>query len=205
MKKVLVLAATVVFVGFFVFLSFINVSAQRKATFPFYVYKDKLNRGNHYCPSGWMGDYAAIKINDNWKENPYEGKTCIKWSYSGEPTQGAGWAGVFWQSPPNNWGSIPGGYDLTGAKKITFYAKGETGDEIVEFKIGGIMGDYSDTTERTTGPVNLTIEWKRYSIEDLDQEDITSIIGGFCWVVAGVDVPENGITFYLDEIVYHAE
>ncbi|RKX90882.1 MAG: hypothetical protein DRP84_12450 [Spirochaetes bacterium] len=182
-------------------LSAFEVQAQRKATFPFYIYKDKLSRGNHYCPSGWMGDYSAIRLNDNCKEDPYKGKTCMKWTYSGEATEGASWAGVFWQNPPNNWGKIKGGYDLTGAKKLTFWARGEKGGEIVEFKVGGITGDYSDTTEVTTGPISLTKDWKQYTI-DLSDEDLSYISGGFCWVASALDVPEGGITFYLDEIVY---
>ena len=204
MRKILMLIVAAVLIGSFIGLTMVDAQAQKKATFPFYVYKDKVSRENHYCASGWMGDYGAIKINDNWKENPKDGQSCMKWSYSGEPTQGAAWAGCFWQNPPNNWGKIKGGYDLTGAKKVTFWARGEKGGEIVEFKIGGMMGDYSDTTERTTGPIGLTKEWKEYTI-DLTDEDLSYMSGGFCWVVAGTDVPEEGITFYLDEIVYEQE
>jgi hypothetical protein len=179
-----------------------NANAQgKKVEFPFYVYYDHLARDNHYIPSGWMGDYGAIRVKSAWKENPHSGQTSMRWTYSGEPTQGAGWAGVFWQNPANNWGKVKGGYDLSGATKLTFWARGEKGGEIVEFKIGGIMGDYSDTTEVSTGPVSLTKEWKQYVI-DLKGEDLSYISGGFCWVVSQVDVPEGGITFYLDDIVY---
>ena len=201
MKRTLTLLILAVAVVGLISLSAFEAQAQRKATFPFYIYKDKLSRLNHYIASGWMGDYSAIKLNDNYKEDPYEGKTCMEWTYSGEATQGASWTGVFWQNPANNWGKIKGGYDLSGAKKLTFWARGEKGGEVVEFKIGGITGQYSDTAEVTTGPIELTKDWKQYTI-DLTGRDLSYIVGGFCWVASATDVPEGGITFYLDEIVY---
>jgi len=65
----------------------------------FYVYADKGARVNHFAPSGWMGDYGDIKIDDGFAENPADGRTCIKVSYSAKGTQGANWAGVYWQAP----------------------------------------------------------------------------------------------------------
>src|SRR3981081_2097857 len=83
----------------------------------FYVYADKGARVNHFAPSGWMGDYGDIKIDDGWTENPADGHTSIKVSYSAKGTQGANWAGVYWQHPANNWGDKPGGFDLSNMKK----------------------------------------------------------------------------------------
>ena len=37
-----------------------------KGGFPFYIYTDCFSRLNHYIPSGWMGDYGDLKINDKW-------------------------------------------------------------------------------------------------------------------------------------------
>lgn len=201
MKKLLTLTLAVAVIAAIVGTALIEVQAQRKANFPFYVYKDKMSRENHYIPSGWMGDLGAIRLNDGWTDNPHSGRTCQQWKYSGELTQGAGWAGVFWQNPANNWGKIKGGYNLTGASRFSIWARGEKGGEVVEFKIGGITGEYSDTTERTTGPVTLTKEWKQYTI-GLEDADLSYIGGGFCWVSTSVDAPEEGVTFYLDDIVY---
>jgi hypothetical protein len=121
--------------------------------------------------------------------------------YSAQKKQGAGWAGIYWQDPPNNWGNAKGGYDLTGAKKLTFYAKGEKGGEVVaEFKIGGMRGEYSDSTSVSIGPVTLTPEWKQYEI-DLKNEDLSLVIGGFSFVISAMENP-NGATFYLDEIIF---
>jgi hypothetical protein len=165
----------------------------------FYVYTDKGSPLNHYIPSGWMGDYGDLKLNDGYAVNPKSGKTSIQWIYSGRSKQGANWAGCFWQNPANNWGSRMGGYDLRGYKKLTFWARGEKGDEqIAEFKVGGITGDFSDSDSQTIGPIDLTKEWKQYQI-DLKGKDLQKIIGGFAWS-ASRDMNPDGFTFYLDDV-----
>lgn len=167
----------------------------------FDVYTDRWAPNNHYIPSGWMGDYGDIKFNDGWTENPYSGKHCIKITYSAQLTQGAGWAGIYWQNPANNWGARDGGFDLTGAKTLTFYARGEKGGEVIsEFKAGGITGEYGDSDSASIGPIVLTQEWKKYTI-DLEGLDLSYISGGFCWAASKMDNPD-GFIFYLDEIKY---
>jgi hypothetical protein len=168
---------------------------------PFYVYLDKGSVNNHFIPSGWMGDYGDIKFDAGSTEDPYMGETCIKIEYSAKASQGARWAGIYWQNPANNWGDKPGGFDLSNATKLTFWAKGAKGGErIEEFKVGGIFGEYADSDVAGIGPVILTKEWKKYTI-DLKGKDFSSIIGGFCWVT-NADVNPEGATFYLDEIRY---
>jgi hypothetical protein len=167
----------------------------------FYVYADQGYFKNHYIPSGWMGDTGDIKIADAWPKNPYSRKTCMKITYTAEKKQGAGWTGIYWQDPANNWGNLKGGYDLTGATKLTFWAKGEKGGEVIsEFKMGGIRGEISDSASVNIGPVTLTPEWKEYTI-DLKNEDLSLIIGGFSFVISSMENPE-GATFYIDEIAY---
>ena len=112
----------------------------------FYVYSDKGARVNHFAPSGWMGDYGDIKIDDGSLEDPADGKTCIKVSYNGKAAQGANWAGIYWQHPANNWGDKPGGFDLSNMKRLTFWARGaQGGEKISEFKVGGITGEHGDS------------------------------------------------------------
>ncbi len=167
----------------------------------FKVYSEKWARDNHYCASGWMGDYTDLKINEAYAYNPHSGKTCMKITYTVRGTQCAGWAGIYWQNPPNNWGDQLGGYDLTGYKKLTFWARGENGGEVIsEFKIGGINGTYSDSDSTAIGPVTLTNEWKEYEI-DLDGLDLSYINGGFAFSISSRDNPEE-LTFYLDDIMY---
>jgi len=167
----------------------------------FYVYSDKGARVNHYIPSGWMGDYGDVKIDDSNTTDPADGKTCIKLTYSAKGTQGAGWTGIFWQHPSNNWGEKPGGYDLSAYKRLTFWARGEAGGEkVAEFKMGGITGEHGDSDSASVGPIVLTKDWKKYTI-DLSDKNLSHIIGGFAWSASRDDNP-NGFVVYLDEIRY---
>lgn len=166
---------------------------------PFVVYKEQ-GPGNHYIPSGRMGDTSDISISYASKENPHTGVSCIKIIYTAGLSQGAGWSGCYWQNPPNNWGTQKGGYDLTGASKLNFWAKGEVGGEIVEFKMGGIIGPEGDSDQASTGPVMLTPEWREYTL-DVSTLDLSCIIGGFCFAISSMENSE-GATFYLDDIVY---
>ena len=167
------------------------------------VYTDAKSPDNHYIPSGWMGDFGDIKFNDKFMEKPHSGSTSVQIIYSNKATQGARWSGIYWQNPPNNWGTRPGGYDLTGAKKLTFWARGEKGGErIEEFKIGGITGEYADSDVAGIGPVVLTTDWQQFTI-DLEGKDLSSISGGFCWAT-NLDVNPEGATFYFDDIKYEA-
>lgn len=175
----------------------------KKAVKLFYVYSDKdFSNNSFFIPSGWMGDYSDIIFVPDFTENPYLGSTCIKIIYKNKASQGARWAGIYWQNPSNNWGiEKDAGTDLTGAKSLTFWARGERGGErIEEFKMGGISGAYPDSDTASIGPIVLTTEWKQYSI-DLKGRDLSHIIGGFAWS-ANLDANPGGCTFYLDEIRY---
>ncbi|MBU4343293.1 MAG: hypothetical protein KKG21_04715 [Candidatus Omnitrophica bacterium] len=168
-------------------------------TFP--IYADGRSPDNHYIPSGYMGDYSDIAIDTASFENPHSGTTCIKIVYSNDVSQGARWGGVYWQNPANNWGDRQGGYDLTGAAKLSFWVRGENGGErIEEFKIGGITGLYPDSDIAGIGPVLLSTEWTQYEI-DLRGKDLSYISGGFAWAT-NLDVNPEGATFYLDDIRY---
>ncbi len=203
MKKLIALALVVAVIAAFTTFAFAEFKR-------FNVYSDRAARDNHYIPSGWMGDWGDMKMDTGWKENPHSGPTCIKITYSAEQKQGAGWAGIYWQNPANNWGTKRGGYDLSGAKKLTFWIRGEKGGEMVaeakmgavlaEVKVGGIMGEFSDSDSASIGPIVLTQDWKEYVI-DIAGKDLTYISGGFCWAASSADNPD-GFTIYLDDIYY---
>jgi len=176
-------------------------AAKKVEDVPFYVYADRTSAKNHFVSSGWMGDYGDIKYDGASKEDAYLGDSCIKIVYSGKASQGARWAGILWQNPANNWGNVDGGYDLSKAVKLTFWARGAKGGErIEEFKVGGIMGEFSDSDSAVIGPVILNKDWAQYTI-DLKGKDMSYIIGGFCWA-ANIDNNPEGATFYLDEIKF---
>jgi hypothetical protein len=201
MKKIVFVALAILFIASSWMISQdAQLKGTKNKTWPFVVYTDSFNKANHYIPSGWMGDFGDIKITDKWATNPKTGKTCLQIKYTAERKQSAGWAGIYWQNPANNWGTMKGGYDLTGAKQLTFWARGEKGGELIEFKCGGIAGEYPDSAVGTTGPIEMTKDWQMYAIE-LDGEDLSYINGGFC-VVFSADSNPDGMTFYIDEIQY---
>ena len=146
-----------------------------------------------YTPSGWMGNTSAIGFNDRCTESPHSGSACIKSEYKAADK----WAGIAWQDPPNDWGDKDGGHNLTGATKLTFWARGREGGEKVDFYFGAIKSPkpFFDTA---TGKITttLTADWKQYTI-DLTGKDLTRIKTGFGWSLAGQGRP---VTFYLDDI-----
>jgi len=170
----------------------------------FWVFKDKGAKENHFVPSGWMGDYGDLKLNDQSADNPYSGATCLQFVYTGKKSQAQGWAGVYWQNPANNWGSKKGGFDLAGMTKLTFYARGAKGGEIIQkFVMGGIKGTYPDSSTVEFGPVELTDSWKQYTI-NIAGKDLSYMSGGFGWVTTA-DLNQDGATFYLDDIKFEAD
>lgn len=91
----------------------------------FDVYTNQDEGGNHFYPSGWMGYIFSISIDTNWTSNCYSGTSCIKINFT---ASGSNWAGIYWQEPEDNWGTVAnGGYNLSGATEVTFWAKGENG------------------------------------------------------------------------------
>jgi len=167
----------------------------------FYVYAPKGSpEVGHYTPSGWMGDVGDLRYEET--ADPAQ-KTikCAKVSYSAKRTKGAGWAGIYWQNPNNNWGSRAGGYNLGKFTKLTFRAKGAKGGEKVDaFKMGGIQGEFGDSDSAFVGPITLTNDWKTYTI-DLTGKDLSRVIGGFCFALNADNNPE-GLQLFLTDIRY---
>lgn len=158
------------------------------------------DRGGVFAPTGWMGDPGSIGVDVKCKTKPHSGKYCQKWTYTVKPGQKEGWAGVYWQHPPENWGKRKG-YDLTGYRKLSFWARGDKGGELVEFKMGGMEKEkYPDTYSKSLGKIRLTTGWKEYMI-NVSGKDLSNIAGGFCWAAAAKENPK-GCIFYLDDIAY---
>ena len=147
-----------------------------------------------WAPSGWMGGFDALKVDPASAVSPHSGATCMEVLYDAPGM----WVGVAWQHPVNDWGDRPGGYDLTGAKKLTFWARGKEGGEKLDFAVGLLGSDkpYPDTAKAELKGVKLKQEWKRYSI-DLKDADLTRIKTPFVWTLGGRGRP---VTFYLDDI-----
>lgn len=166
-------------------------SGSPRPKIPFVIYADGAE--SPYASSGWMGNTGAIVMDPKCEENPHTGKTCLKVQYNASDN----WGGVAFQSPANDWGDLPGGYDLSAAKKLTFWARGDAGGEQVEVKVGAIGNDkkFHDTAT-VAKKLSLTKEWKQYEI-DLAGNNLSRIKTGFVWSVGGQGKP---ITFYFDDV-----
>jgi len=171
-------------------------AAAPTAALPFVVYDEGDRTGLTYVPSGYMGNTGAIKIDERCTTNPHSGKTCMQVQYTARDN----WGGVVWQSPANDWGDKPGGKNLTGAKRLSFWARGEKGGEVVTFLCGLLGKDkaFPDSVQEKLDKVTLDKEWKQYTI-DLKGKDLTRIKTGFAWTLAASGSP---VTFYLDDIKY---
>jgi hypothetical protein len=166
------------------------------AALPLVVYDERDRKSAPYAPTGWMGNRTAVKMDEACTVKPFAGATCIRCEY----TATADWAGVVWQSPPDDWGDQPGGWNLTGAKRLAFRVRGEKGGEVASFMFGVLGRDkkYFDSAEAKKADVKLTQEWTEVTI-DLAGKDLSRIKTGFAWTVAGQGAP---VVFYLDDIKY---
>ena len=160
---------------------------------PVQVYQDGFE-GMPWVPSGWMGSIDALTMNGDHADNCHDGPACIEMRYTGE----FGWVGVAWQHPPNNWGDMEGGFDLSGAKELEFWARGEYGGERINIGVGLLGADkaHPDSAKRTVEGIVLTSEWQRYRIR-LKRLDLSSIKTGFVIILSGKRVP---VAVYLDSI-----
>ena len=129
------------------------------------------------------------------REPARAGGTCLKVAFA----KAGGWGGTVWQNPANDWGKLPGGFDLSGATRLTFWARGHDGGEQVKLGVGMIdtTSRFYDTTKKELA-VTLGTEWKQYIIE-LGDRDLARIKSGFYWTLGGRDKP---VVFYLDAVQY---
>ncbi len=187
-------------VGLLIMFAAVNAYSKEESPKEFYVYQDAGSRLNHYIPSGWMGSYGSLKFNPRWTVEPKEGTSCIQITYNVSKDSDTQWAGIYWQHVAQNWGDKKGGYDLSEYKRVTFWAKGQ--GYIDKFMIGGITGqtELGDSGEAYVERIDLTPEWKKYTI-DLKGIDLGHIIGGFGFA-SSAEFNQKNVVLYLDEIRY---
>ncbi len=170
------------------------VKGTPRTRFPVSVYEDSFDL-MPWAPSGWMGSIESLTLDGEYRDqSPHDGSASIRMRYAGK----FGWVGIAWQDPPNNWGDEEGGYDLTGATQLEFWARGEYGGEGVSFGVGLLQKDkaHPDSGIRKIDGIRLTREWKRYSIP-LEKVELSSIKTGFVVTLTGRSTP---VTIYLDSI-----
>lgn len=182
------------------------------------VYEDVSSAGNHFFALGKIPDQdAPVEIDGSWSENPHSGATAVRAEFVGP-----GFGGFYFMNgilPPGelapsvNFGDISdAGYDLSGVTELTFWARGASGGELIDFFVGGVGRDsetgvpikpFPGSTPRVPrrGPrVRLSTEWRQYRI-DLSGADMSYVLGGFGWVASAEDNPD-GAVFFLDDIAF---
>ncbi|MDR1066589.1 MAG: hypothetical protein LBL35_04035 [Clostridiales bacterium] len=184
-----------------------------------YIYEDFGSSYNHYRINGLISSngqqFLVSDLDKNSKDFVYSGETSIRCQVDVLNDSYGGWLfayGYFGPFAPENnmnWGKYPNcGYDLTGAKSLTFVARGKTGGERVEFFFGGLgwnletgkrMESHADSApKQTLGVVRLTDEFTEYTIP-LEYADLSYISSGFGFVVSG-NYNDEEVVFYLDDI-----
>ncbi|MFH0880895.1 MAG: hypothetical protein V2A34_14360 [Lentisphaerota bacterium] len=165
-----------------------------KPALPFTVYRD-CNVEAPFSLSGFMGYLDALEVDDCWDQNPHSGDTCIRLAFNATYH----WGGIALQTPPNNWGDESGGFNLSEARELSFWARAERNGTMAEFKAGlRSTAPFADTSSVTTGKKKLTQQWKQFKLP-LREHDLSRVISGFVCVMEGTEIPP---IVYLDDIEY---
>ena len=179
-----------------------GVSVQAVAL-PFFV-------SDQFVASGFMGDYTGLTVSQDPTKcksprQPNAGGFCYTATWVPKiGDAGSDWTGVYWQSPANNWGAKPGKPISSGATKVTFYAAGAVGGEILSISVGGINANgasasltYGDSFDVKQPPITLTTAWTQYTVS-LSGTSYTSVLGAFCFVVTAMT--NTSESFYIDDV-----
>ena len=164
-----------------------------KMSMPFYVYQDSENMP--YAPSGYMGNYKDMEVDVAYTGDAYSGKTSVRIKYNAK----GNWYGIGFMDPANDWGDILGGYDLTGAKTFSFWARSKFDGVRVRVGFGLIDKDkpYYDTAKKME-EITLTSEWQQYTIK-IKRMDLSCIRTGFVLFSSSDGFKQE---IYLDDIVF---
>jgi hypothetical protein len=188
------------------------VASPSGGTLPFVV-----DTAGIYVTSGYEGAVAAITMAfdptcGGNRSSPGASGNCHPVTYTPPPpgSTAPNWSGVLWQHPTNNWGNLGPGYAIpAGATKVSFWARGQLGGEVVTFYAG------FDVTPSPTAPCfdsvtgslkkTLTTPWTHYTMP-LTGQYPSGIISPFGYVVSVADQPlidggpPTSVAFYIDDI-----
>jgi len=153
--------------------------------------------------TGYFGDGSLGLVKaDNVCTPPAGGSAdCLHFTWDPAGTDDGGttqhYAGVFWQSAPNNWAGAsdpPGAAIAAGPREIRFWAWSAAGGEHMSFLAG--YGANTRDGFQSTSVVTLTTTPTLYSV-GVGGAYGANVTAGFGWVVNDTDAP-GGSSFYVD-------
>ncbi|MBN1897594.1 MAG: SBBP repeat-containing protein [Spirochaetes bacterium] len=138
----------------------------------FYIYYNEWQNENpvpnHYTPMLWPGDWSTGSNPDfGWTSDYQSPGTCLKVTFT---FSNGGGQGIYWNEPQGVDVSAPGiGYDLTGAKRLTFKIKGDANYLNNELFVSiGNAGDSCGLVQNVDNSggdrFNVTTDWVQHYI-----------------------------------------
>ncbi len=148
------------------------------------------------------GDGARVFVESTDRSRPASGETAVRLDFTFGPTPGS-WAGLVVSTAPGYWGEAPGpGFDLSGAGRLLFAARGATGGERIRIKVA-IAGDapHGDSAPLPfdTGWLSLSADWREYELP-VDGDALRRVVTPFVVIANRAHNPAGRATVYLDGI-----
>jgi len=174
-----------------------------------YVFRDSDSPENHGEFTNVMPAEGAqmldLALAD--KTDPKFGEDSISLTVNFKPPL---WCGVVAASQADYWGKEPSdsAFDLSRARKLVFYARGDRGGETIQVKVA-IAGDqkFGDSAPipAATPWLKLGKQWKRYELS-VEKLDLSRVITPFAVVTSKAQNDRNSdsteVKFYLDHIYF---
>jgi hypothetical protein len=172
---------------------------------------------DHFVMSGYFGDPQSnvfgIKATPCTVRPPPDPSghvgTCHQFQFQAaalNPVDGTATSGLVWQTPHDNWGTLPGIQLQAGATRVKFRAWltliTSNAPTIVSFSAGGTIGTCSDGVQFTRKgaiAVTLTASPTDYEIDLRGQSYPYGVIGGFIWFTT-VTSTSQVVGFAVDDI-----
>ena len=183
-----------VFFGLLFLLSIHHVSL---ALDDFYVFKDYGSLENHFLKLDKLGDHDSIYTQKDFNNLSPAGGSSLEVVYDPRGYETHYASTISWVVSEDESQQV---YDLNGAGRLVFYARGKNGAEIAQFELGSISLDSNALSAASSGPILLDNTWREYSI-DLEGLNLSKAKVGFSVSVNRYDNP-NGSVIYLDEVRY---
>ncbi len=151
-----------------------------------------------FLPAGWAGKKDSIQLDKEWTSEFYSTPSSIKVIFTPCSPEKKDFAGILWVDVL--FPKYSQGVNMEEVDKLTFWARGDSGGEKVEFRVGGTQSEYPQPS-LSTGVIPLKETWQEYSIDFQDEPHLNQVFAGFSFITNG-ELNPDGCTFYLDDITY---